>query len=90
MEEILDENHIIVLPDETVFPTKDSEIGSNKTIKIAKVGSEETEIVVLADSQDTISLEQVLGNYTTITEKIETVEEKIPYEEIISYLNKIL
>lgn len=82
ISEILDENHIIVLPDETVFPTKDSEIGSNKTIKIAKVGSEETEIVELADSQDTISLEQVLGNYTTITEKIETVEEKIPYETI--------
>ena len=82
ISEILDENHIIVLPDETVFPTKDSEIGTNKTIKIAKVGSEESEIVELADSQDAISLEQVLGNYTTITEKIETVEEKIPYETI--------
>ena len=82
ISDILEENHIIVLPDETVFPTKESEITNNGTIKIAKVGSEDSKIVELADTQDAISLEQVLGNYTTITEKIETVEEKIPYETI--------
>lgn len=81
ISEILEENHIIVLPDETVFPDKDSEIGENKTIKITKIGAEE-KTVEISDSQDTVSLEQVLGNYSSITEKIETVEETIPYETI--------
>lgn len=82
ISEILEENHIVVLPDETVFPTNDSEIGENRIIKIAKTGSEESKVIELANSEETISLEQVLGNYTSITEKIEVVEEVIPYETI--------
>lgn len=80
--DILEENHIVVLPDETVFPTTDSEVGENKTIKITKVGSDEGKVVELANSSETISLEQVLGNYSSITEKIEIKEEVIPYETI--------
>ena len=82
ISEILDENHIVILPDETVFPNKDSEIGGDRTIKIAKIGSEESKIIELANSEETISLEQILGSYTSITEKIEVVEETIPYETI--------
>lgn len=82
ISEILDENHIVVLPGETVFPDKDSEIGENRIIKIAKTGSEESKIVELADSEETISLEKILGSYTSITEKIEVVEEIIPFETI--------
>ena len=82
ISDILEENHIVVLPDESVFPTTDAEIGENKTIKITKVGSDEGKVIELANSSATISLEQVLGNYTSITEKIETVEEVIPYETI--------
>ena len=82
ISDILEENHIVILPDETVFPTKDSEVGEDKTIKITKTGSEESKVVELADSAETVSLEQVLGNYTTITEKREVVEETIPYETI--------
>ena len=82
ISEILEENHIVVLPDETVFPTKDSELGKEKTIKITKAGSNENKIIELADTSETVSLEQVLGSYTTIIEKIETVEEVIPFETI--------
>jgi len=82
ISEILEESHIVVLPDETIFPDKDSEIGENKTIKITKTGSEESKVIELADSEEIVSLEQILGNYTSITEKIETVDEVIPYETI--------
>ena len=82
ISDILEENHIVVLPDETVFPEIDGEIGTDKTIKIAKSGSEGSAMLELADTQETVSLEQVLGNYTSITEKIEVIEEKIPYETI--------
>ena len=82
ISEILEENHIVVLPEETVFPDKNSQIGENRTIKITKSGSEESKIIELADSEETISLEQILGNYSSITEKIEIVEEVMPYETI--------
>ena len=82
ISEILEENHIVVLPDETVFPDKESEIGKTRTIKITKTGSDESKIIELADSEETIFLEQILGSYTSITEKIEVVEETIPYETI--------
>lgn len=82
ISEILEENHIVVLPDETVFPSKDLEIGKDNTIKITKTALGESTTVELAESKDAITLEQVLGNYTDITEKIETIDEVIPYETI--------
>ena len=82
ISEILEENHIVILPDETVSPDKDSEIGTNKTIKIVKAGSNEDKVIELANSNETISLEQILGSYASITEKIEVVEEVIPFETI--------
>ena len=36
VSEILEENHIIILPDETVFPNENSEISANNTITISK------------------------------------------------------
>ena len=89
ISEILEENHIVVLPDETVFPNKDSEIGKNRTIKITKTGSEESKVIELANSDETISLEKILGSYTSIVEKMETVEEVIPYETIIKNASSI-
>lgn len=80
--EILEENHIVVLPDETVFPSKDSTLGKEKTIQIMKTNAETNQVVELADSAETVSLEQVLGNYANIIEKIEIIEEAIPYETI--------
>jgi len=80
--DILEENHIVLLPDETVFPDKNLEIGNNNTIKIIKTGSGEDIVKEIAETQETVTLEQVLGNYASIIEKIETVDEIIPYETI--------
>lgn len=82
ISEILEENHIVVLPEETVYPNKDSEIGEDRTIKITNVNAVEDIITEIAETGETITLDQVLGNYTAITEKIEVVEETIPYETI--------
>lgn len=82
IEEILEENHIVVLPDETVFPSKESSLTTDNTIVISKAGSEASQIVKLANEEQTVSKEQILGNYATIVEKIEVKEEVIPYETI--------
>lgn len=37
ISEILDENHIILLPNEKVIPGSEEEISDNKTIKITKM-----------------------------------------------------
>ena len=80
--EILEENHIIVLPDETVFPTEENSLTENHTIVISKAGSEQTGVVELANEETSLSKEQILGNYAAIVEKIEVKEEIIPYETI--------
>lgn len=82
ISEILDECHIVVLPEETVYPNKDSVIGKDKIIKITNINNEENIITKIAESGDTVNLDQVLGNYTSIVEKIEVVQEIIPYETI--------
>ena len=82
ISEILEENHIVVLPEETVYPNKDSQIGEDKTIKITNVNAVEDIIKEIAKTGETVTLDQVLGNYTAVTEKIEVVEETIPYETI--------
>ena len=80
--EILAENNIVVLPDETVFPSTDSSLTADKTIIISKAGSENSQIVKLANEEASVSKEQILGNYTAVVEKIEVKEETIPYETI--------
>jgi len=82
IEDILKENNIVILPDETVFPNKESDIGDDRTIKIAKVGTIENMVTELAKAEETLTLEQVLGNYASIVEKIEVEEEVINYETI--------
>ena len=82
ISEILQENHIVILPEETVYPNEDSEIGKDRIIKITNVNAAENIITEIAETGDIVTLDQVLGNYTSITEKIEVVEETIPYETI--------
>lgn len=89
ISEILEENHIIVLPDETVFPNVDSEITENNTITISKAGTTNSQIIELANEETEISKEQILGSYSAIVEKIEVKEETIPYETITKNTNSI-
>ncbi|MBO5348685.1 MAG: G5 domain-containing protein [Clostridia bacterium] len=77
ISEILDENHIILLPTENVIPSLDEEISDNKTIRIAQngVNSKETEIV-----SEELSMEKVLADYNSVTEKIIKEQVTIAYE----------
>ena len=80
--DILKENNIVLLPDETVFPSEDSQIGEDRTIKIAKFEEMQNMVTEIANAEEAVTLEKVLGSYATIVEKIIVEEEIIPYETI--------
>ena len=77
VSEILDENHIILLPTENVIPSLDEEISDNKTIRITNNGttSQKTDVV-----SEELSMEEVLADYNSVTEKIVKEQVTIPYE----------
>lgn len=76
---ILEENYIILLDDEKVTPSVDSNIDFSRKIVISKVTDEP---VIVAEEVSNVSTEEILGNYVTITEKIVTEQEEIPYETV--------
>ena len=80
--DILEENHIIVLPEENVVPNLDSEISETKTITISTVSNSGSEVVKLAEENEEVTLEQLLGNYSPIIEKIVVEQVVIPFETI--------
>ena len=82
VSEILDENHIILLPEESVIPNKDSELSDNKTIKISKDKEQIVEKAETSEASENITVDSLLKSYDSIVEKIETVQEVIPYETI--------
>ena len=84
VSEILEENHIILLPEESVIPSEESSLSDNNTIRISKDESQ-TEVVEVADATETsanVTVDELLQSYDSIIEKIETVQETIPYETI--------
>ena len=78
VSDILNENHIIVLPDEKTIPKRDEELSNNKTIKISKNAEEE----VIAEREAEVTSEEILKSYDSIVEKIIKEQIKIPYETI--------
>ena len=82
VSEILDENHIILLPEESVIPNQDSELSDNKTIKISKDKEQIVEKAETSEASENITVDSLLKSYDSIVEKIETVQEVIPYETI--------
>ena len=76
--EILKDNHISVGEEEAIEPALDEEIGPDKIIKITQ-SFEETD-----DTQaiEALSTEDIFDDYSTVVEKIETMEVEIPYETI--------
>ena len=82
ISEILDENHIILLPEESVIPNKDSDLSDNKTIKISKDEMQTVKIAETSENSENITVDSLLKSYEAIVEKIETVQEVIPYETI--------
>ncbi len=79
VSDILEENHIILESDERVYPDFNANIDLTKTITITK---ETEERKIVAEEIESISTEQILGNYVTITEKIVTEQIEIPYETV--------
>lgn len=78
--DILEENHIILEEDETVLPSLEEEITDSNEIIISKIGEEPVEIANV--EKININTEQIVEDYTNITEKIITVIEEIPFETI--------
>jgi len=79
VQDILAENHIIILEDEVVYPDTNDNIDFTKTITISKITDEKK---VVAEEVERISKEQILGKYVTITEKIVVEQVEIPYETV--------
>ena len=77
VSEILDENHISLEEDETVLPALEEDISQNKTIRIS-IG----EIQEIAEVEETVTKEEILSSYGTITEKLITEQIIIPFETI--------
>lgn len=82
VSEVLEENHIVVLPEETVVPNLDAEISQNKVVTITKASQKESNVIKLAQENSEVSMEQLLGNYTQVKERIITEQVEIPYETI--------
>ena len=83
VSDILEENHIVVLPEENVVPNLDAEITDNSSkIVITGITQNNDVTTTLAEEGEGIKLDRLLSAYTTIVEKIIVVEEEIPYETI--------
>jgi uncharacterized protein YabE (DUF348 family) len=77
VSEVLEENHIVVLPTENVVPSLDSEISEeNSTITISSTEGA-VEITNLAEESEEVTIEQLLANYSPIVEKIITETQEI-------------
>ena len=87
VSEILEENHIVVLPDEKVVPELEEEIGENKSIIISKI-SDQAKVIELAETSEIITTEDVLKSYDNIIEKIIVEKVTIPYETITKDTSK--
>ncbi len=83
VSDILEENHIVVLPEESVVPNLDSEITESfSKIVITGITQESYSVASMVDEENDVILDKLLGAYTTVTEKMVTQEEEIPYETV--------
>ena len=82
VKEILEDNNIIVENDENVMPSVDENITETKTIQITNKSTQEVEIAKISESGIETTIDELMNAYSTITEKIETVEETIPFETV--------
>ena len=79
VSDILDENHIILEPNEVIYPDLSSNIDFTKTIIISKSTAERK---IISEEVESVTTEAILENYVTVTEKIITEQIEIPYETI--------
>lgn len=83
ISEILEENHIILIPEENVVPNLENELSDNNTIRITTIAdTEDVQIAQTAETSAEVTIDSLLQNYDSIIEKIETIREEIPFETI--------
>ena len=95
VEDILKENHIILEENEVVSPALGENIDENGLITISLEGNEP---VKKAEAETIVATEDIVKEYSNITEKIVVVLEDIPFETItkdvsngsLSTTNKVL
>ena len=84
VSDILDENHIILLPEEYTYPSRDENVGSDNVIIIS---AEEIKKQEVAEKEETKLIEDILQSYTPIVEKIEVAQKEIPYDTVTEDLS---
>ena len=82
VSEILEDNNILISEDEKVTPSENESITEENTIVISSKSKQEVQIAKVSESGIETSLDSLLKAYDTIVEKIETVQEEIPYETV--------
>ena len=82
VSEILESNNIVLEEDEKVIPGLDEEISSGDAINIVKKTEQEVFISRMSKNGTETSTEDLLNNYSEMTEKIIKEQEIIPYETV--------
>lgn len=81
VSDILNENHIILLPEEKVIPGLENNISDNKTIRITTDENLTVTVSETVTTSNDITVEKLLEeNYDNIVEKIVVEQTAIPYE----------
>ena len=82
VSEILEENNILLDENQKVIPDMNSTINSGESIKIADKSYNEIQIAKVSEQGAQATLDQLLENYSPITEKIIVEQVAIPFETI--------
>ena len=88
VSDILKENNILVKDNEKVTPKEDEDVTENGVIAITDKSKQEVEVAKVSESGIETTLDELLGAYDTIVEKIEEEEEEIPYETVKKDVSK--
>lgn len=82
ISEVLDENNIVLNENQKTIPDSNEEITAGSVIKIVDKSYNEVQIAKVSEEGVQTTLDELLNNYTPITEKIVTEQVEIPYETI--------
>ena len=82
ISEILEENNIILDENQKTIPASSEEVQAGTVIKIVDKSYNEVQIAKVSEEGVQTTLDELLNNYASITEKIVTEQVEIPYETI--------
>lgn len=85
ISEILEENHIILLPTETVIPSLEEQISDNNTIRISNNATKLNKIEEVVTEE--LLMDKILEDYNLVTEKVIKEQETIAYETEVNDLS---